>query len=47
MEKQAGFLGISNPILGVIVVVGIVVVVVVVCALMALMFGVNVPGLSS
>ena len=47
MEKQAGFLGISNPILGVVVVVGIVVVAAVICALVALMFGVNVPGLSS
>jgi len=47
MEKQAGFLGISNPIWGVIVVVGLVVVVAVICTLVAVMFGVNVPGLSS
>ena len=46
MEKQTGFLGISNPILGVIVVVGVVVVALI-CALVAVMFGVNVPGLSS
>jgi len=47
MEKQAGFLGITNPIWGVIIVVGVVAVVAVICAFVAVMFGVNVPGLSS
>ena len=46
MEKQTGFLGISNPVWAVVAMGAVAVALLVVCALIAMMFGVDI-GIAS